>query len=160
MSNQNRPINALPKTPAELRATLDRLEKNSSTTGGGVIQSIFDSVFDEATADVAVSIGDIVYMSGAGTVDLAQADAPATHLAVGVVTVAAILGGTCEFQTQGIVGGFSGLVPNSVYYLSAVTVGGMVSPTDSLTAGQYVVFLGKAISTTELLFLPSTIVLL
>ena len=159
MSNPNLPITALPKTPAQLRSTLDRLESNSSTTGGGVVQSIFDSIFDEATADQAVFLGDIIYISGAGTIDLARANAAGTHNAIGVVTEAAILGGTAEFQTQGIVGGFSGLTPDSKYYLSAATAGEETSTAPS-TVGQYVVFLGTAISATELLFLPSTVVLL
>ena len=153
------PISALPKTPAQLRSTLDRLERNSSTTGGGATQAIFDSIFDEATADQAVALGDIVYISGAGTVDLAKADAASTYKVVGVVTVAAALGGTAQFQTQGIAGGFSGLTAGDLYYLSAATAGSETSTAPS-TVGQYVVFLGKAISATELLFLPSTVVLL
>ena len=159
MSNPFLPITALPKTPAQLRSVLNRLETNASTTGGGVMQSIFDAMFDEATADQAVALGDIVYMTGAGTIDLARANAAGTHNAIGVVTEAAVLGGTAEFQTQGIAGGFSGLMPDTKYYLSESTAGEETSTAPS-TVGEYVVFLGTAISATELLFLPSTVVLL
>ena len=159
MSNPSLPISALPKTPSELRSVLNRLETNSSTTGGGVMQSLFDAVFDEATAANDVDLAEIVYIVSEGNVDLARADAAATHIAIGVVTEAATSGGTCEFQTHGIVGGFSGLTPGAKYYLSAVTAGLVVATPDAVT-GQYVVFLGKAISATELLFIPSTVVLL
>lgn len=159
MSNPSLPITALPKTPAQLRAVLDRLEKNSSTTSGGPLQSVFDSIFDEATADQDVDLTEIVFISGEGTIDLAKADAASTHAAIGVVTEAAILGDTAEFQTHGIVGGFSGLTPGAKYYLSAATAG-LVIATAPSSVGEYVVFLGIAISATELLFIPSIIVLL
>ena len=159
MSNQNLPIDALPKTPSQLREALDRLEKNASVTGGGALQSIFDSIFDEGVAGQDVDLAEIVYVVSAGNIDLAKADSASTYLAVGVVTVAATSGNTAEFQTHGIVGGFSGLTPRARYYLSAVTAGAGVTPPDA-TTGEYVVFLGIAISATELLFLPSTTVLL
>lgn len=159
MSLSSLPITALPKTPAQLRSVLDRLEANSSTTGGGVMQSVFDSIFDEATADQTVALAQIVYISGAGTIDLAKADAASTSLAVGVITKAAILGGTAEFQTHGIVGGFSSLTEGVKYYLSAATLG-LATLTPPSSVGHRVVFLGQAVSATELLFLPSTVVLL
>ena len=159
MSSTNLPISALPKTPAQLRSTLDRLERNQSTTGGGTSQIIYDSIFDEATADQTLSVADIVFKAATGDIDLAKANATSTHVAIGVVTVAAALGETAEFQTHGIVGGFSGLTIGAVYYLSAATAGEITSTAPS-TGGQYVVILGKAVSATELLFLPSTVVLL
>ncbi len=121
------------------------------------MQSVFDSIFDEATAVQALALGDIVYLSSLGNVDLARANAIGTYKAIGVITTAGALGDTVEFQTQGIVGGFSGLTANTVYYLSESTAGAetAISPT---IAGDYVVILGKAISATELLFLPSTVV--
>ncbi len=159
MSLANLPINALPKTPNELREMLDRLEKNSSPTGGGVAQSVFDALFDEATAANDVALGEIVHMVSAGNIDLALADAVGTSFAIGVITRAALSGATAEFQTHGVVGGFTGLTVNARYFLSADTLGLAVTPPDAVT-GEYVVFLGFAISATELLFLPSIVVLL
>lgn len=109
----------------------------------------------------AVIIGSPVYTDGAGTVDLAQADAVATVEVLGLVralTIAAAASGA--IQTDGILvattaqwdvitGDIGGLTPGSVYFLDPDTAGKItkVAPT---SVGDFVVRLGKAISTLEL----------
>lgn len=106
------------------------------------------------------SIGQIVYISAADTAGLARADALGTTNAYALcrsTSVAAAASGT--YQSDGILiattaqwdvvtGGSGGLTPGASYFLSAATAGGMTTTPPS-TAGQFIVFLGIAKSTTE-----------
>lgn len=108
-----------------------------------------------------IVIGAPVYCNGAGTVDLAQADASGTTDPIGLVrdvSIAASASG--DIQTDGILsattsqwdaiaGTTGGLSPGLVYYLGELNPGKLteVAPT---TVGDYVVRVGTALSTTEL----------
>lgn len=108
-----------------------------------------------------IVIGAPVYSSAAGSADKAQANASGTVEVIGLVrdvSIAAAASG--NIQTDGILvastaqwdaitGGSGGLTYNTVYYLSPTTAG-MLTATAPSTAGQYVVRVGRAISTTEL----------
>lgn len=96
-------------------------------------------------------IGNVVYISANDTVKLAEANAIGTKDAMALCASVSVGAGTTgSYQTDGDLPGLSGLVAGSVYYLSPSTPGGM-STTPPSTAGQYVVRLGIAISTTEFL---------
>lgn len=109
----------------------------------------------------AITIGQPVYVDSANSVDLAQADAAGTIEVLGLVYPTSIASAaTGWIQTDGILsattgqwdtvtGGAGGLTVGSVYYLDPSTAG-MLTTTAPTTAGQYVVRVGKAISTTEL----------
>jgi len=105
--------------------------------------------------------GTPVYSVGNDTVDKAKADASATAPCMGLVgasTIAASAAG--QICTGGILslttgqwdaafGTGGGLTAGTRYYLSAGTAG-LGTSTAPTTVGQYVVYLGRAISTTEL----------
>lgn len=109
----------------------------------------------------AIVIGAPVYSKAAGSVDKAQANAAGTVEVIGLVKSASIAAAASgSIQTDGILaattvqwdavaGTTGGLTFDTVYYLDPSTAG-MISATAPTTAGQYVVRLGVAISTTEL----------
>lgn len=108
-----------------------------------------------------IVIGNAVYCDGAGTVDLAQANALGTAEILGFVkdtSIAAAVSG--PIQTDGILeatttqwdavaGTTGGLTAGAVYFLDPSTAG-FITETAPISAGQYVIRAGKAISTTEL----------
>lgn len=108
-----------------------------------------------------IVIGAPVYSDSAGSVDLAQANASGTVEVLGFVkdvSIAAAASGS--IQTDGILaattgqwdavtGGTGGLTSGTVYYLDPTTAG-MLTSTAPSTPTQYVVRVGKAISTTEM----------
>ena len=65
-----------------------------------------------------VAVGDVVYLSAPDTVDLADANDAGKQPLVGVV--ASVAGLSCEVMYNGELGGFVGLSPGAVYYLSEV----------------------------------------
>lgn len=109
----------------------------------------------------SIVIGTPVYSKSAGSVDKAQANASGTVEVVGLVRdVSVTAAASGAIQTDGVLaattgqwdavaGTTGGLTYNTVYYLDPDTAGKLTStaPTD---AGDYVVRIGKAISTTEL----------
>lgn len=126
------------------------------------------SVLSDATtravtngADVALVIGTPLYVSGAGLVQAARANAlPATRV-VGLVYVPSIAVGQSGMMiTDGVMeattaewdfitGGSGGLTFGTAYFLSPTTAGKMVSAAPS-TTGQYLVRIGTALSATVL----------
>lgn len=95
-----------------------------------------------AIADGVVTIGDVIRVSGAGTVTRAIAsgtDADAT--AVGIVT--AVDGAEVKYVTAGHATVPGPLTPGAVYYLSTTVPGGMTT-TFPNTPGDRVVILGAA----------------
>jgi len=95
-------------------------------------------------------IGDAVYLSAADTVKKATASAPSTTRAIAIATASIANGVPGTYQTSGSLGGLSGLTAGAVYYLSPTTAG-LLTLTPPSTLGQYVVEIGVATSTTEIL---------
>lgn len=110
----------------------------------------------------SIVIGTPVYSSANDTVDKAKADAVGTANVIGLVAdtsiAAAATGGiitdgiltATTGQWDTIAGTTGGLTKDVIYYLSAATAGLLTSTSPSV-AGQFVVQIGIAISTTELL---------
>lgn len=125
---------------------IEQLQASDTLVGAfGAIDSIVLTNGDTG----AHALGDIVYISAANTGKKAKADAAGTKEAIAFAMGAITNGTTGSYQTDGVISGLTGLSAGSVYYLSATTAGAMtnVAPT---TAGQYVVRVGRAVSTTEL----------
>jgi len=113
------------------------------------------------TGAAALVIGAPVYCKSAGKVDNAQADAVATVEVIGLVAVASIAyQASGNIQTDGVLtattgqwdaitGDTGGLTFNDVYYLDPDTAG-MLTTTAPTTTGDFVVRVGKAISTTDM----------
>lgn len=100
-------------------------------------------------SDAAAAVaGEWFYIFGADSLKKAKADAAATVEAFFVAVAAISAGTTGFFQSDGLVTGLSGLTTGATYYLSAATAGAMTVTPPSVV-GQYVVRLGKALSTTE-----------
>jgi len=109
----------------------------------------------------SIVIGNVVYPDGNGTVDLAKADASGTVEILGLVSSTSIASAASgSIQTDGVLaattgqwdavtGGEGGLTAGSVYYVDPDTAG-MLTATAPTAAGDYVIRVGLALSTTEL----------
>ena len=114
------------------------------TSGGG------GSVTMEAIFDSNTLKGQVVYISGDGHVDLAQANAGATATAVGIAIQDVTAGQSGEYIPVGPVSCETwSLTPGTVYYLDPSTLGGMTA-TYPTTPGHFVVILGAASTPTQL----------
>jgi hypothetical protein len=127
----------------------------------GPAGSIFSIYAKQNNDVVALPIGTPVYSSGIGTISRAKADSGISAQVTGVVSDPSIsVGATGSIQTVEILtattaqwdivtGQVGGLTEGSNYYLSSSTAGTLTS-TAPTVAGQYVVNVGKAISSTQL----------
>lgn len=154
----SKPILTSPRTESQLRTVLSRLEQNIEVlvTDLGDLE---DRIIRTGTAGAAVAAGEVVYASSNGGVSEAQANADATSRVAGIALNSAALGEDVIYQSAGVVTGLSGLTFNTFYYLSAVTPGLLVSTPDAV-AGQYLVLVGLALTSTDLLLMPIAGILL
>jgi len=113
------------------------------------------SATDYYTAIAAVDLddGQPVYITGAGSVDLAKADSQLTTEVVGFVQVDCLSGETCQYLTEGMVerldwttiAGTLELSPGATYFLDSATAG-RITTTAPTTVGQFVVRVGRAVN--------------
>ena len=108
-----------------------------------------------------INIGQAVYVSGAGQVDLAQANAAGTSDVLGLVadvTIATTANGGIQTtgklvattgQWDAVTGQVGGLTSGVKYYLDETTPGALTTTPPSGT-GEFVAPVGKALSTTEM----------
>ena len=109
----------------------------------------------------SIVIGMPVYSSSAGQVDKAQANAVGTVEVIGLVSDTSIATAASGFiQTDGVLtattgewdavaGTTGGLTAGAIYYLSKDTAGNLTE-TAPTTASEFVLRVGKALSTTEM----------
>lgn len=133
--------------------------------GGGDVQ-----VMTNGNAG-SVVIGSPVYCSANGTFDKARGNASGTKNVIGLVRTASVANGAAgEVVVSGVLtattgqwdtafGTTGGLTKDVIYYLSAATAG-LGTATAPSAVGEYVVELGVALSTTELLVRPKSPILL
>jgi len=94
-------------------------------------------------------VGAVVYLTSADTVDLASASGTTPHVpAIGVIR-SLQTHTSAVVATSGEVGGYVGLTPGAVYYLSPSTAGELVTPAP-LVSGQRVQRIGFARNSTTL----------
>ena len=149
-------VTTSPHSPSHLRVVIDRLRR-TLTSVGGIAEA--GSTLD-GTATAAVALGEVVYADGAGTFDLAKADAAATTQGRGIVTVAAGIGDTATAQVSGVVTSATWtLTTDSIYYLSPATPGA-ITATAPTTVSQFVLPIGVAVSATQLKLLLTPLILL
>jgi len=123
--------------------------------GSGELQvGSSDATLISFTSGEALTAGDNVYISAAGTVSKARANAESTSLGyVGLARTTVGSGAAVQVIVGGRLSGLTGLSAGSRYYLSAGTAG--VSTTTAPSAsGQQVVLVGIAMSATELIVSP------
>lgn len=107
------------------------------------------------TFDADTLIGQPVYVSGDGKVDLAKADAVSTWNCAGLAAESVSAGATGNFLTEGSVNtanwasvtGSAALTPGAVYYLSEAAAGQLKTTPPSTGA---VVRVGRALTTTKM----------
>lgn len=106
----------------------------------------------------AITVRQAVYLTSAANVQLAQAnDTLAPWTKIRMVKTASIAdgNGAGEFWKPGAtVAGFTGLTFGGPVYLSRSSAGGYQQDLSGFVAGEHVVLLGRAISTTEIEFNP------
>lgn len=121
-----------------------------SGEGGGPGNTPIDAVFDSDTLK-----GMVVYVTSEGHAELAIANSDVPSGAVGLANIDASSGGSGQYVTEGqiqrdnwtTIVGSALLSPGADYFLSPVAAGSLstVAPTE---AGEYVVRVGRALSTT------------
>jgi len=128
----------------------------SVTTGGSVVDSSIITATNPA--GTAVTNGQPAYISAAGVMSLAQANNVATTKVVALVQAPSIASGASgAYQTTGVLAaadwtaatGSATLTAGADYFLDP-NVAGRLTTTPPSTDGQYLVFIGQAISATEL----------
>lgn len=109
----------------------------------------------------AITIRQIVYVKTNGNVDLALASlANLQDRAIGVVrdtSIAAATSGEIYFKRGSIIPGFSGLTPGARQYVSRTTAGALTESTTGFTTGDKLYSVGRALSSTELIYDPQYI---
>lgn len=106
------------------------------------------SVVNTFTAAVNIAAREVVYISGADSVSLADNDAEATSTVIGLAVSGASATNPVEVQSSGIMGGFSGLTPGAIYFLS--NTAGAITATPPAGNSRETVQIGYAKSATEL----------
>jgi len=111
--------------------------------------SAANSVENIYTADEDLAARDVVYISAADNVSLADCSSVATSYAIGLAKAAALDTASVSVQSEGVMTGFSGLTPGARYYLSGSTPGAITAtiPTGS---GNTIVQVGYAKSASAL----------
>jgi hypothetical protein len=113
--------------------------------------------YHTAEAGATIKIGNPLYLTGAGIVNPAQANAAGSTQVVGVSISDTNTGFSCTYITEGRVErtdwteivGTVNLSPGITYFLDADAAGKLTS-TAPTTVGQYVVRVGRAVDTTTL----------
>lgn len=105
------------------------------------------SVRTTYTAAVGIAAREVVYISAANNVSLADNDGLGSSYVVGLAVAAATATNPVEVQSHGLMSGFSGLTPGAIYYLSD-TAGGITATVP--TGNRTIVRIGYAKSATEL----------
>jgi hypothetical protein len=106
------------------------------------------------------NMGDAVYIDSNGKVQQARANAAATSDAVGILAAIAVPGATAAATDDGVtvvpfgpVGGYSGLTPGAIYYVSDTTAGDITATAPS-GAGKWAKSIGYAESASVLFVDP------
>lgn len=143
------PIDINPLTPAALRNTLARIQRDTTTLN--VSQEDLDNYNTEtATAAQAMSVGDLVYLPSAGNMDLADASGDSTATPVGMLIADVAAAALGRYRVVGEVenSGWT-LTPGEKYFLSGVNPGKIVSTIDVSLDDEYVIMVGRAITATK-----------
>lgn len=113
-----------------------------------IIRSYNPDIIFPLVANVAIGQNNLVYVNTSGKAVPAISTMPNTSFIAGFALEAAILGASVYVKGNGVVSGFTGLTPGSVYYISKI-VAGAISTTKP--SGFFNYPIGIAISTTQLL---------
>lgn len=135
----------------------------ATTASEGIKKVGFDIQRDDAVTKTndnagAITIRQVVYIKSNGNVDLARADVAALPDAMlGLVedaSISAAATGKIKVRRGAIISGFIGLTPGKLQYVSRTTAGALTESLSGFVAGEHVMSVGRAISTTEIEFDP------
>ena len=105
----------------------------------------------------AITVGQVAYIKSNGNVDLALASVAvmpdAELVIVKDTSIASAAPGLV--YVAGLIGGFTGLTPGKMVYVSRDTAGAMTQSLSGFVAGEHVYSIGRAASATEIEFAPS-----
>ena len=109
-------------------------------------------IYYTAITDNLTKVGNPLYLTGVGHVDLAQANAAGTTQVVGLAQADYTVGQACNYLTEGrierldwtIIAGTTDLSIGATYFLDP-NMAGYITTTAPTTAGQYVVRVGRAV---------------
>lgn len=107
-----------------------------------------ESIKNTFTAAVNIAAREVVYISAADSVALADNDAESTAKVIGLAVATATATNPVEVQSEGIMGGFSGLTPGAIYFLSDTA--GAITTTPPNGNSRETVQIGYAKSATQL----------
>jgi hypothetical protein len=153
-------INASDLAGDGLESVLNELRVKASDTSISVTASGIAVDYTEDFMNVegtTLNPNQIVWESGSGNVELARADDPLTMGSViGVVyeSIPNTAVGRVVVKPGAIISGFVSLNVNSPVYLSRNTAGGLTQSLAGFLPGEHVIVVGKAITTTQILFAP------
>ena len=149
------PLEVRPLTPEEPPPPVEPVPER-------FVQGLWDGSY-AVLPDVAVAVGQLVYLTPAGFLALSRADADATAVVAGVVVAGAAAGHPAQWTVNHPVDrsdwapltddGAATLVPGATYYLSAVQAGG-ITRTPPERPGQWVLPVGVAVTPTALHIAP------
>lgn len=108
-----------------------------------------ERVCNSYTAAATIAASEVVYISAADNVNLAQANADATAAAIGVANTASTATNPVEVCSEGLISGFTGLTAGSRYFLSDATAGA-VTTTAPTSGGSTVIQVGFAKNATDM----------
>ena len=100
-------------------------------------------------AGTTITAGEVVYVDGSNTWQLAKADTAVHAAAKGIALHGTLAGQPLAVQTSGIITIGATVVAGTPYYVSGNNAGGIMGIGD-FTTGQYITPLGFAISTTQI----------
>ena len=124
----------------------------SLNASGQIDATMLDGTYTAAIATTTIAAGDLCYITGAGTIELAKADAVAT-LAQGYSIAGGVFPGSVTIRLSGENTAVAGLTPGAVQYLSAATAG-KITATPPATPTNWVQPVGFAVTATDLHFHP------
>jgi hypothetical protein len=135
-----------------------------SVTVGDGIQILSDAVAAKYTESLtndnagAITIRQVVYVKANGNVDLAQANlADLNVYALGVVQPASIASaapGQVYVRRGAVISGYSGLTPGKKQFVSRATAGAMTESLAGFVTGEFVYSVGRALSSTQMIYDP------
>jgi hypothetical protein len=118
--------------PATVGAGLDQIAARVTALEAGATaqQQIY-------SCPMGAAVRQLVYQSGDGAVDLADASDPAKMPAIGFIA-SKPTATTCVIQDEDELGGFVGLTPDVPYYADPATPGGITPTLPDVLAGEVV----------------------
>jgi hypothetical protein len=138
-----------------LNTAVSNAQNAASAAAASAAQALTGIPVRTALAAVNLASRSLCYIRGDGQLALSDSNILGRE-AIAFVKLAYTAGQTATYYTAGnIISGLSGLVPNTEYFMSTVAGGFSTSSAAPTTSGVRM-SIGRALSTTEILFYPQS----